>query len=90
MTGRAEVLSASGWVALRSSESTDSSREEGLPPFELARLDGQCSIDENLPNCDIYNGSNWTVDEIAVAFTVRDRKEVELLSRNHELARRAL
>lgn len=44
--------------------------EMALPAGDLARLEGQASIQDDALSVSIHNGTDWHVSEIAVAFTV--------------------
>jgi tetratricopeptide (TPR) repeat protein len=60
---------------------------EGLPTTELAKLDGTCQINSYLLQCEIYNGSNWTVQKIMIHISVKERDkkkgEIAVLSRQY-------
>jgi hypothetical protein len=73
LTGRAEGLSRSGWFPLEADKRYDPKVYSELPTSELAKLDGRCSIDSmNWINCDIYNGSDWTLGDVTVAIDFPD------------------
>jgi hypothetical protein len=47
--------------------------EMGLPPADLARLEGHASIEGDALTVSIHNGTDWHVSEIAVALTTVNR-----------------
>jgi hypothetical protein len=83
LSGRADGLYSSGWSPLENAAAA-SEREE-LPPPKLARLDGRCSIDSiNWINCEIYNGSDWIVDEVTIGLAAVDINGASI-NRNYKL-----
>ena len=78
--------------ASQTSSGTSLTEEQELPPAEISKLEG---TDAYLPpdyalyatdsTVNLYNGSNWTVNEITVLFTVLDGKKAVVLSRKYRL-----
>lgn len=83
LTGRTEVLSlSSGWHQLGVNRLDASIK---LPDSELSKLTGKASITDQRIECDIYNGSNWTVSEVTVKITIKNPDGTEDLTREYRL-----
>jgi hypothetical protein len=81
--GSAEILIAGGWKPITKSESSSSA--QGLPTFELTKINGRASIDSlGWFVCETYNGSHWTIDHFTVEITVREKNGEEILSRQYQ------
>jgi len=85
LTGRTEVLSlSSGWRQL-GVKRLDASIELPLPDSELSKLTGKASINYKRIECDVYNGSNWTVSEVTVKIIIKNSNGTEELAREYRL-----
>jgi hypothetical protein len=85
-TGRTELLYPRGWVEV--GPRPDSPKEEAIPLSELAKVTGQCSIKRVLYDslsCEIYNGSEWRINEIVVHVTVYKSSREKVLERDYRM-----
>jgi hypothetical protein len=56
-----------------------------MPPSGLKYIVSRCGIKEGYLDCDVYNGSNWGLTEIALTVTVRDKNGKEVLTRSYKM-----
>lgn len=72
LSGRAEGLGGRGWFPLKGADEATFNKE--LPASEVAKLRGQCQIDNDINRieCDIYNGSDWTIDSVTISLEFPD------------------
>ena len=86
-SSRTEVLYPTGWQEIKGPSVSRSGQRASLPPEAAAKVSGECSMtsyDEYL-NCEIYNGSSWTIRTISVSVSVFDAQGVSILSREYAL-----
>jgi hypothetical protein len=50
-----------------------------LPPGEMAKLEGQAAVEGDALTVPVFNGTQWHLSELAVAFTVVKRVESRIL-----------
>lgn len=84
LTGTPEMLSETGWHKMSASAAI-------LPADALAKIDVQIKtapsfLDTQSISCEMYNGSDWTVQNVDVEITVQDVGGRETLSRRFRLA----
>ncbi|MCL5773134.1 MAG: hypothetical protein M1536_01980 [Firmicutes bacterium] len=62
-------------------------QDEELPRSEIFKLAGQSQIIDNSLRCNIYNGSDWMVNEVTVEIIVKNSDGSNVLSRKYRLNR---
>ncbi|MGO8788431.1 MAG: hypothetical protein ACLQVL_13765 [Terriglobia bacterium] len=82
-SGKTEILYPRGWVDTAAEARSNSAKleEQVLPPEELQKLSGTAEIVYLLLEINLYNASNWKVNEITVEFWISSKQQGEIRRR---------
>ena len=83
-TGSTEVFSPSGWAIIASEDAASTPNLIELSKEDISKLEGTAKITSyGYIECDIYNGTTYTLDEIIIQYTIRQDDQV-ILSRLYD------
>jgi hypothetical protein len=55
-----------------------------LPPTEMAKIEGKAVVEGDALTVPVFNGTQWHLSELAIAFTVVKKPRTGVVPRNHE------